>query len=206
MQKLNRKVKISGLCLLFILLATTTTYGQVIKRIGEDTTMYNIDLPGSDIYHFTLDAPAEGLLDLRQDKCAQACGQNDDCVAWTYVKPDTIQGPKGNCWLKDEVPAATSNKACVSGTIGEANIDRPGGDYTHFTNLLDVDGYYIDREVTARLCRKICYEQDRCKAWTFVKPNTIQGPDGVCWLKDSIPQPVESDCCTSGYFKIEYLK
>jgi hypothetical protein len=37
--------------------------------------MSNIDLPGSDIFHFPLDKPV-GILDLREWQCSDACWQN----------------------------------------------------------------------------------------------------------------------------------
>ncbi len=120
-------------------------------------------------------------------------------MAWTYIRPNTTQGPKGNCWLKGSVPDKKFHNCCVSGTIGEANIDRLGSDYTHFDNVMGLD-------VTPQLCQTICQNEAQCKAWTFVKPNTIQGPKGVCWLKDSIPPAVENDCCISGYFDIQIIR
>jgi len=187
---------------LFFLLAFAVfvlAYGQETKPAHVGEFMYDTDLPGSDIEHFTLDAPPEGTLDLRVDQCAQACWQNEDCVAWTFVKPNTIQGPKANCWLKNSVPAKIDNKSCISGILAELNTDRPGGDYSHFDNVNGSD-------VSARICQNICQSQDKCKAWTFVKPNTIQGPKGVCWLKDIIPPPIENSCCTSGYFDTETIR
>ena len=188
-------------CIFFLILfsVVATSDGQEIKVPRGGDPMYNIDLPGSDIFHFALDAPPSGMFDLRQQDCSQACWQNKDCVAWTYVKPNTIQGPKGNCWLKNSVPAKKSNNCCISGTIGEANTDRPGGDYTHFDNVMGL-------EVTPQLCQTICQNQARCKAWTFVRPNTIQGPKGVCWLKETEPPPVMNSSCISGYFEIIKIK
>lgn len=201
MNKLSRKTKAAS-CLSAVLLCflIATAYAQEVKLPRGGEHMYNIDLPGSDIGGpFTLDAPPSGMLDLREWQCSEACWQNKDCVAWTYVRPNTIQGPKGNCWLKNSVPAKKKNNCCISGTIGEANTDRPGGDYKHFDNVMGL-------EVTPQLCQTICQNEAKCKAWTFVKPNTIQGPKGVCWLKETVPSPVKNNSCISGYFEIQVIK
>ena len=47
--------------------------------------------------------------------CDEACRQDPNCQAWTYVKPDTIQGPEARCWLKGVIPGAVPNPCCISG-------------------------------------------------------------------------------------------
>jgi len=34
--------------------------------------------------------------------------------AWTYVKPNTLQGSVPDCWLKAGKPSAVHNACCVS--------------------------------------------------------------------------------------------
>ncbi|PSB41640.1 hypothetical protein C7B80_30085 [Cyanosarcina cf. burmensis CCALA 770] len=68
------------------------------------------------------------------------------------------------------------------------NIDRPGLDYRKF-NL---------EEPEPKLCLDACSNDPNCKAWTYVKPNTTQGPKPRCWLKYAIPSPREGFCCASG--------
>jgi len=172
---------------------------QPVKLARGGERLANTDRPGSDLAHFEWDAPAGGMLDMRENQCAEECGKNKDCVAWTYVKPNTIQGPKGNCWLKGSVPAAKPNSCCTSATIAEVDVDRAGSDYSHFT---DQGG----QPVTASLCLKACLSDVKCKAWTFVKPNTTQGPKGVCWLKTALPPPTKNGCCMSGYFETQVIK
>ncbi|MCI5158950.1 MAG: hypothetical protein D3906_11060 [Candidatus Electrothrix sp. AUS1_2] len=191
---------VSANCILavFVGLFTAAAHAQPVKLELSSKTMSNIDLPGSDIDHIVMKKPSMQF-DLRQEQCVKACSDNKDCVAWTYVRPNTIQGPDGNCWLKNSIPAQKNSNCCVSGTIGEVNTDRPGSDYKHFDNVAGA-------EVTANLCQKECYKEEKCKAWTFVKPNTFQGPKGVCWLKDSVPSPVKNESCISGYFKTDIIK
>ena len=66
------------------------------------------------------------------------------------------------------------------------NTDLPGGDYDHFAM----------RTTNYEECLKACNQQDRCQAWTFVRPRG--GDPAVCWLKDRVPESQSSACCTSG--------
>jgi hypothetical protein len=73
-------------------------------------------------------------------------------------------------------------------TSFEANTDRPGGDYTSH-RLSEAD---------AILCQKLCAEDQRCLAWTYVAPG-YQEANAVCWLKNIVPSGTRTDaCCTSG--------
>jgi hypothetical protein len=73
----------------------------------------------------------------------------------------------------------------------EYNVDRMGQDYENF-DLPEAD---------PGICQERCAADPKCMAWTYVKPNTIQGPRPRCWLKHSVPAPRESDCCVSGVKK-----
>jgi hypothetical protein len=73
-------------------------------------------------------------------------------------------------------------------TSFEPNTDRPGGDYSSH-RLSEAD---------AILCQKLCAEDQRCLAWTYVAPG-YQEANAVCWLKNSVPEGTRTDaCCTSG--------
>ncbi|MEO6422417.1 MAG: PAN domain-containing protein, partial [Candidatus Nitrotoga sp.] len=52
------------------------------------------NLPGSDYANFNAHSTFV---------CRNSCGGDPRCQAWTWVKPG-IQGPNGQCWLKDKVP------------------------------------------------------------------------------------------------------
>src|ERR1700757_2630696 len=69
---------------------------------------FDIDRPGQDFQNFDLQSADPSL-------CQDACSQNPQCKAWTYVKPNTTQGPNPRCWLKSDVPPTTPNSCCVSG-------------------------------------------------------------------------------------------
>jgi hypothetical protein len=70
----------------------------------------------------------------------------------------------------------------------EEDTDRPGSDYDNFDLRAD----------DPALCRQACERDSRCRAWTYVQPNTIQGPNPRCWLKDAVPPPQRSRSCVSG--------
>lgn len=70
----------------------------------------------------------------------------------------------------------------------EDNTDRPGSDY---------DKFHIDDQRPDR-CQSECLRQnDRCKAWTYVRPG-IQHKHAVCYLKSEVPAARPNDCCISG--------
>lgn len=66
------------------------------------------------------------------------------------------------------------------------NTDMPGGDYTNFT----------PDTANHEECRKACNQQDRCQAWTYVRPR--DGRPARCWLKDRVPERRPGNCCVSG--------
>lgn len=134
----------------------------------------NTDRPGGDYHNFET---AGG-----QGACRAACTDDLRCAAWTFVSQDRV------CWLKEFVPPSIVSNCCTSGVSSEWNIDRPGQDIRNF-NL---------RAADPKLCRTACVLDNRCKAWTYVKPNTTQGPRPRCWLKNGIPTDRVDTCCISG--------
>jgi PAN domain len=54
-------------------------------------------------------------------QCQAACAKETQCKAWTWVKPG-VQGPSAKCWLKNAVPAKSSNACCISGM--KVNVPR----------------------------------------------------------------------------------
>jgi len=152
--------------------------------------------------------------------CKKACNRNPRCLAWTYkfygyrkleqpVHPafgwDYIR-VRGECFLKDSVPSVVPKVMHFSGVMPprtprpqppstsivrggiEYNTDRPGDDYRNI----------IMKSGDANNCRAICMKDVWCKAWTFVKPNKLQGNKAHCWLKNSVPGRVHNSRCVSG--------
>lgn len=83
--------------------------------------------------------------------------------------------------------APTETAVPAAGTM-ELDTDRPGHNYKDF-DLSDAD---------PELCQRACDEDPKCKAWTYVKPNTTQGSQPRCWLKHTVPGPRGDECCVSG--------
>jgi len=69
----------------------------------------NQDRPGSDYSQLPLSFRAPDL-------CQKACEGDNQCSAWTYVRP-FVQGSAPRCYLKRGVPTAESNTCCVSGGV-----------------------------------------------------------------------------------------
>jgi len=77
----------------------------------------------------------------------------------------------------------------ISDTNGmEQDTDRAGGDFRHVVPTGD----------DPALCQQACQEDAQCQAWTYVKPNTVQGPQPNCWLKSGVPPATHNTCCVSG--------
>ena len=71
--------------------------------------------------------------------------------------------------------------------LAQANFDRPGGDYSRAPV---VSGDPAE-------CALVCEHDRHCRSWSFAYP-TDPTDGGICWLKNSVPQRVESNCCVSG--------
>ena len=69
----------------------------------------------------------------------------------------------------------------------EQNVDRPGQDY----------GYFPLQQANPDQCRIACQNDGRCSAYTYVHPG-VQAQTAMCWLKASVPNPVQNACCISG--------
>jgi hypothetical protein len=82
----------------------------------------------------------------------------------------------------------------ASAADAESGIDRPGGDYKNFDLGPSIAGFGP--------CQSSCESDARCRTWTFVKSG-VQGPKARCWLKDSVPSAVRSNCCVSGVSRPE---
>jgi PAN domain len=60
----------------------------------------------------------------------------------------------------------------------EDGFNRPGGDFAHFPLP----------EPNVDLCEKACNDDRRCMTYAYTKPG-VTGPDAICWLKSSVPEP-----------------
>lgn len=149
-----------------------------------------VDRPGGDIDNFDLPTPDPAL-------CQERCVGNAACRAWTYVAPNTTQGPHPRCWLKGTVPPMALNGCCTSGLrIGvplpagalEGSHDRLGNDFANFEPPTP----------DPRICRAECEANPACQAWTHLTANFPARPNGTCFLKNPAPPSTENFCCVSG--------
>lgn len=109
----------------------------------------------------------------------------------------SISGCEKHVFAKDVCSGWTEavgqrNPPAVGGGRFEANTNRAGMDYTHFTSSGASGG-----QVTAQLCMSACAADQRCAAWTFV-PAGIQGPAPQCWLKGGVPPATYAANMVSG--------
>jgi hypothetical protein len=71
--------------------------------------------------------------------------------------------------------------------LAQANFDRPGGDYQ---SVPVSSGDPAD-------CALACERDRRCRAWSFNYPTDMTN-GSVCWLKNTVPERVQDNCCVSG--------
>jgi hypothetical protein len=87
------------------------TSGVIAREVESNT-----DRPGSDIAEIAggpVNQPGGA-------KCQAACEANSRCKAWTFVMPKKFSPnivSYGKCYLKSPVPAARTDKCCVSGVV-----------------------------------------------------------------------------------------
>jgi PAN domain len=130
--------------------------------------------------------------------CAGRCERDARCRAWSFSYPLT-DSTLATCWLKNRVPPRQPAKCCVSGVRGagvieprkgptEFSIDRYGGDFRNFEIAPDASG---------AACRAACDADNRCRAWTYVRPGYL-GQSAHCYLKSKLTRPRRKPCCISG--------
>jgi hypothetical protein len=80
---------------------------EPLRELGVEV---GVNRPGSDYRSFEM-RQADAKL------CQQACAEDQQCRAWTYVKPG-VQGNTARCWLKNAVPNPQPDDCCTSGAKG----------------------------------------------------------------------------------------
>ncbi len=153
------------------------------------------DRPGGDYSRFVVPSGDPAV-------CAARCDREGRCRAWTFSYPGTGATGGSNsamCYLKSEVTPRVENPCCVSSVKGagliesrsgpvEQAIDRYGGDYRNFE---------LASDPTGESCKKACEGENRCRAWTYVRPGYAH-PSARCFLKERVTKPRRKPCCMSG--------
>ena len=149
------------------------------------------DRPGGDYSNFPVRSGDPAA-------CAARCEREGRCRAWSFSYPNTV-APTAMCWLKAQVTMRVAQECFVSGVKGAAvldkksdtvefSMDRTGGDYKN----LD-----IAKDPAGATCEAACKAEDRCRAWTYVRPGYL-GASARCFLKERITRPRHKPCCVSG--------
>jgi hypothetical protein len=149
------------------------------------------DRPGGDYFSYAVRSADPAA-------CAARCEREGRCRAWSFSYPRTA-APAAMCWLKSQVTARVEDSCCVSGVKGagvlerksgpiEFSIDRTGGDYRNMD---------VATDATGAVCGKACEGEQRCRAWTYVRPGYL-GASARCFLKERITAPRRKPCCVSG--------
>jgi predicted phosphoadenosine phosphosulfate sulfurtransferase len=147
----------------------------------------NTDRYGMDIRDF--DVPSNSKL------CYNACQEDQRCRAFTFKKaPDNHSS--AHCWIKYGIPAAKYDQCCVSGIVRPNAAPSPAK-FEPNTNRLGADFRDFDLPSNSLLCYNACRDDQRCRAFTFVK-SPANGSPAHCWLKSGIPVAKYDQCCVSG--------
>ena len=143
------------------------------------------DRTGQDFTHFTLPEANPGM-------CQERCAENSGCQAWTYVAPNTTQGPAPHCWLKKTIPVQSANACCTSGllvaiqptnmSVATASAAVTGAPFANFATPRD-----------PRLCQGECSGNPTCKAWNYQEAGAPGGgPTPTCQLLGAQSTPTAS--------------
>jgi Ca-activated chloride channel homolog len=87
--------------------APAAAASDVPRAPGDLTVEPGTDRPGGDYRDFDLAAADP-------ERCREACRDDDECRAYTYVAPG-VQGDRARCWLKNPAPDPEPNECCTSG-------------------------------------------------------------------------------------------
>jgi len=114
-----------------------TVFGQAQFSIEFDTDRMYGDYKDFDL------AEANYLV------CQNACANDPNCKAFTYVKPG-VQATSARCWLKNSIPGSYSNTNCITGIKkgaggGESvtNFGGPWQAYAWESIMLKQNGKYV---------------------------------------------------------------
>ena len=156
------------------------------------------DRPGGDYTRFVVPSGDPAV-------CAARCDRENRCRAWTFSYPG--QAASGGttsavCWLKSEVKPAVENNCCVSGIKGAGLVEARPGPVENAVNRFggDYKNVELAADPTGESCKKLCEGENRCRAWTYVRPG-YQGAQARFYLKAQIIPPRRSPCCLSGVIR-----
>ncbi len=124
-------------------------FGVDLFALGDLNLEPGTNRPGQDYSSLDLNTPDPMV-------CLNACKNQKQCLAYTYVKPG-VQGPKARCWLKSGVPEKQGNVCCVSGKkVRDSGLSSTVllGDLLR--GKASVSNKNCDQSTTADVFNKIC--------------------------------------------------
>lgn len=91
--------------------------------------------------------------------CQNACANDANCKAFTYVKPG-VQAARARCWLKNSVPSGYANTNCITGLKKATNTGFSGANWRAYgwefirieqngSNITGAYSAYADRRSNA---------------------------------------------------------
>lgn len=172
---------------------TVFTLAVLMTMIAPVRAQVGFDRPGGNYLNFSIRSGDPAV-------CAARCEREGRCRAWSFAYPTGERG--GICSLKSRVPRRVKDGCCASGVRGagviaprdprrEYGIDRIGGDFRSIE---------VAADPTGRFCQIACEADNRCRAWTYVRPGYL-GSAPRCFLKDRVRPPRRRPCCISGVVK-----
>lgn len=153
----------------------------------------DVDRPGNDYSNFDLPSPDPAL-------CKQACDNDSNCKAFTYVRPG-FQGTSARCWLKNAVPNPVPGNCCISGVKEEVNVTE--------TQILDhAMASSVDESTNEVITRTNAFSSTDSRAYSWLslgnaRAGTVEwewySPDGVLYHTGSVDIPAPSEAYWEAY-------
>jgi PAN domain len=119
-------------------------------------------------------------------KCQTECDKNNNCKAWTWVKPGAIPiiprpNLAGFCALKGSIPNKTPDVCCVSGyaTGSSGNDKMVTGKVTGVATIPEVDAEVLQQYARLKFCQDYAYKavaQNLMKEKNNAKCYLLKGP------------------------------
>jgi hypothetical protein len=157
------------------------TIGKSVQLVWKKPGLYRIAVHGEKDGYF-----CQGAIDVEIHEKSMGDSKGDT---------SGIQNPRDNTSSVQEGERKNGSSIGVKGFSEdmEYGYDRLGYDYKNF----DMS------RANPKLCKEACEKESKCRAWTYVKPNTFQGPNPRCWLKYRVPNKTPNPDCISGIKKMK---
>lgn len=210
---------IVGLSAMAVLAVGATGAAMALTQAGPSLTLYEgegyagqskridravRDLDSIRFNDSTRSLVAEGRWEVCLDaafrgQCRVVQGQVSDMGDWNgsissvrYLGPSDWGATGGSAVGDGSTAAGAQGRAAPVAQPQEEwrpmqRTDLFGGDYHEFD---------LNSGQDWRACKSACDADGRCQSWTMTIPGST--PHGRCYLKNTVPNPTEGECCISG--------